>query len=78
MSGVIGEKTDQRAGKGGLAGAEIARQRDEVAGFQRIGNVCRKAVCRLLVVERDGKLVSRERVVVAAMVVKAGMPVRSK
>src|SRR5262245_23179580 len=36
---VAGEIADERAHERGLAGPEIARERDEVAGFQRIGDV---------------------------------------
>ena len=39
---VVGEIADQRAGERGLAGAEIARQRDQVAGLERGGDVDRQ------------------------------------
>ena len=37
--GVAGELADERAGKCGLAGAEIAGQRDQVTGFDGCGDV---------------------------------------
>ena len=53
--GVFREIADQRARERRLAGAEIARQRDEIAGLERIGDVGREPRRRLLVVQRDGK-----------------------
>ena len=49
---VLGEVTDQGAREGGLAGAEIARQRDHVAGPQRIGDVDREPARGVLVRQR--------------------------
>ena len=36
---IVGEVADQRAGERGLAGAEIAGQRHQVAGLERVGDV---------------------------------------
>ena len=41
---VAGEIADQRAREGRLAGAEIARQRDQIAGFERGGDVDHEAL----------------------------------
>jgi hypothetical protein len=47
--GVAGEIVDERAGEGGLAGAEVARERDHVAGRQRVGDIDRKPAGGVLV-----------------------------
>ena len=52
---VAGEIADQRARESRFAGAEIARQRHEIAGFERGGDVGREALRRLLVRQCHGK-----------------------
>ena len=49
---VAGQIADQRAGKGGLAGAEIAGQRHQIAGLERAGDIGHEGGQRRLV--RDG------------------------
>ena len=49
---IAGEMADERAGKGGLAGAEIAGQRDQVAGFDQRGDVEHQSMRCPLVGER--------------------------
>ena len=49
---VAREIADQRAREHGLAGAEVARERDEVAGLQRIGDVDHEAPGGVLVRQR--------------------------
>ena len=52
---VAGEMADHGAGERGLAGAEIARQRDQVAGLQRRRDVGDEALGGLLVGQRHRK-----------------------
>ena len=51
--GIVGEMADQRARERGLAGAEIARQRDEIAGLEHGRDVDREALRRALVRKHD-------------------------
>ena len=53
--GIFGEMADQRARERGLAGAEVARERDQVARLQHRRDVDGEALRRALVRERDGE-----------------------
>jgi hypothetical protein len=53
--GIAGEMADHGTGEGGLAGAEVARQRDQVAGLQRRRDVGDEALGGLLVRQRHRK-----------------------
>ena len=55
---VAGDVADEGAGKGGLAGAEIARQRDQVARLDQPGNVRHQPLRGLLVLERHREAVA--------------------
>src|SRR5436305_12444482 len=46
---VAGEMADERAGESSFAGAEVAGQGDEIAGFERASDIGGEALRRLLV-----------------------------
>ena len=62
MRFVAGDVADEGAREGGLAGAEIARQRDQVAGLDQPGDVGHQPACGLLVFERHREAVGASAV----------------
>ena len=50
--GIAGEIANERAGERCLARAEIARERNQIAGLERVGDVDRKPLGGVLVRQR--------------------------
>ena len=77
--GIAGEIADERARERGLAGAEIAGKRDEIAGLERIGDIDRKPLGGVLVRQRhrEARRARRGQRHRHAMVRNRGLPARS-